>query len=144
MKLMVQSFQEILFVGIGYWVLKIDVNKVGRGKEFLAEEPIKCHVEKLIDGVQIIGKHDGEVTDLSISQWMVTRLVSGSKDGTVCTYPYLTVRIWDDRKMVPLAMFKPHDGLPVNSVAFMTAPHRPDHINLITAVCTFIALWYLL
>ncbi|URD92432.1 WD domain, G-beta repeat domain containing protein [Musa troglodytarum] len=117
--------QEILFVGIGYWVLKIDINKVGRGKEFLAEEPIKCHVEKLIDGVQIIGKHDGEVTDLSISQWMVTRLASGSKDGTV--------RIWDDRKMVPLAMFKPHDGHPVNSVAFMTSPHRPDHINLITA-----------
>ncbi|XP_064982072.1 enhancer of mRNA-decapping protein 4-like isoform X1 [Musa acuminata AAA Group] len=117
--------QEILFVGVGNWVLKIDINKVGRGKEFLAEEPLKCHVEKLIDGVQITGKHDGEVTDLSISQWMITRLVSASKDGTVM--------IWDDRKVVPLAMFKPHDGHPVNSVAFMTSPHCPDHINLITA-----------
>lgn len=78
--------QEILYVGIGVLVLKFDINKVGRGKEFLAEEPLKCSIEKLIEGVQIIGKHDGEVTDLSISQWMVTRLASSSKDGTVCTY----------------------------------------------------------
>ncbi|WOL12084.1 enhancer of mRNA-decapping protein 4-like [Canna indica] len=117
--------QEILFVGIGNCVLKIDINKVGRGKEFLAEEPLKCPIEKLIDGMQVIGKHDGEVTDLSISQWMVTRLASASKDGTV--------KIWDDRKVVPLAIFKPHDGHPVNSVEFMTAPDHPEHINLITA-----------
>lgn len=77
--------QEILFVGIGNYVLKIDINKVGRGKEFSADEPLKCPLEKLIDGVHIIGKHEGEVTDLSISQWMVTRLASTSKDGTVCT-----------------------------------------------------------
>ncbi|RWW65349.1 hypothetical protein BHE74_00027345 [Ensete ventricosum] len=43
------------------------------------------------------------------------------------------VKIWDDRKVAPLAVFKPHDGHPVNSVAFMTSPHCPDHINLITA-----------
>ena len=85
-----KPLQEILFVGIGNRVLKIDTIKIGRGKEFSAEEPLKCHVEKLIDGVQITGKHDGEVTDLSISQWMITRLVSASKDGTVCTHAYLT------------------------------------------------------
>ncbi|KAG6513328.1 enhancer of mRNA-decapping protein 4-like [Zingiber officinale] len=117
--------QEILYVGIGVLVLKIDINKVGRGKEFLAEEPLKCSIEKLIEGVQIIGKHDGEVTDLSISQWMVTRLASSSKDGTV--------KIWDDRKAVPLSVLRPHDGHPVNSVEFMTAPNHPEHINLITA-----------
>ena len=49
------------------------------------EEPVKCHLEKLIDGVRLVGKHDGDVTDLSISQWMSTRLASGSKDGTVRT-----------------------------------------------------------
>lgn len=65
-------------------MLKIDTTKVGRGKEFSAEEPLRCPMDKLIDGVQLIGKHDGEVTDLSISQWMMTRLVSASKDGTVC------------------------------------------------------------
>ncbi|XP_074562660.1 enhancer of mRNA-decapping protein 4-like [Curcuma longa] len=117
--------QEIMFVGIGVYVLKIDINKVGRGKEFLAEEPLKCSIEKLIEGVQIIGKHDGEVTDLSISQWMVTRLASSSKDGTV--------KIWDDRKAMPLSVLRPHDGHPVNSVEFMTAPNHPEHINLITA-----------
>ncbi|KAG6519803.1 hypothetical protein ZIOFF_023312 [Zingiber officinale] len=117
--------QEIMFVGIGVYVLKIDINKVGRGKEFLAEEPLKCPIEKIIEGVQIIGKHDGEVTDLSISQWMVTRLASSSKDGTV--------KIWDDRKAMPLSVLRPHDGHPVNSVEFMTAPNHPEHINLITA-----------
>ncbi|CAL9751523.1 unnamed protein product [Musa acuminata subsp. burmannicoides] len=117
--------QEILFVGIGNRVLKIDTIKIGRGKEFSAEEPLKCSVEKLVDGVQLIGKHDGEVTDLSISQWMITRLVSASKDGMV--------KIWEDRKAIALATLRPHDGQPVNSVAFMTSPHQPDHINLITA-----------
>jgi hypothetical protein len=58
---------------------------VGRGRDFTVEEPVKCHLEKLIDGVRLVGKHDGDVTDLSISQWMSTRLASGSKDGTVCT-----------------------------------------------------------
>ncbi|CAD5180946.1 unnamed protein product [Musa acuminata subsp. malaccensis] len=117
--------QEFLFVGIGNRVLKIDLIRIGRGKEFSAEEPLKCPAEKLIDGIQLVGKHDGDVTDLSISQWMITRLVSASKDGTV--------KIWEDRKAVPLATLRPHDGEPVNSVAFMASPHRPDHINLVTA-----------
>jgi len=59
---------------------------VGRGKDFTVEEPVKCHLEKLIDGVRLVGKHDGDMTDLSISQWMSTRLASGSKDGTVRTF----------------------------------------------------------
>ncbi|CBI14840.3 unnamed protein product, partial [Vitis vinifera] len=58
-------------------------------------------------------------------QWMTTRLASASTDGTV--------KIWEDRKLVPLAVLRPHDGQPVNSVTFLTAPHRPDHIILITA-----------
>jgi hypothetical protein len=77
--------QEILFVGIGNCVLRIDTTKVGRGKDFTVEDPVKCHLEKLVDGVRLVGKHDGDVTDLSISQWMSTRLASGSKDGSVRT-----------------------------------------------------------
>jgi len=79
--------QEVLIVAIGNRILKIDTTKVGRGKEFSADEPLKCPVEKVIDGMQFIGKHEGDVTDLSISQWMTTRLASSSKDGTVCLYP---------------------------------------------------------
>lgn len=86
-------FQEILFVGIGNCVLRIDTIKLGRGKGFSADEPLKCPLEKLIDGVQLIGKHDGDVTDLSISQWMITRLVSASKDGTVCSYNYYLFKL---------------------------------------------------
>ncbi|XP_068636513.1 enhancer of mRNA-decapping protein 4 [Aristolochia californica] len=117
--------QEILVVGIGKRVLRIDTTKIGKSETFSAEEPLKCPIEKLIDGVQFVGKHDGEVTDLSMCQWMTTRLVSASTDGTV--------KIWEDRKSVPLATLRPHDGQPVNSATFLTCPNRPDHIVLITA-----------
>ncbi|KAF4391367.1 hypothetical protein G4B88_016677 [Cannabis sativa] len=117
--------QEMLVVGFGKRVLRFDTTKVGKGKVFSAEEPIKCPVEKLVDGVQFVGKHDGEITDLSMCQWMATRLVSASVDGTI--------KIWEDRKAQPLAVLRPHDGHPVNSATFLTAPHRPEHIILITA-----------
>ncbi|CAA0833605.1 Enhancer of mRNA-decapping protein 4 [Striga hermonthica] len=42
------------------------------------------------------------------------------------------IKIWEDRKSQPVAVLRPHDGLPVNSVTFLAAPHRPDHIILIT------------
>lgn len=44
------------------------------------------------------------------------------------------MKIWEERKATPLAVLRPHDGKPVNFVTFLTAPHRPDHIVLITAV----------
>ena len=58
---------------------------MGRGRDFNTEEPLRCPLDKLFDGVSIVGKHGGDITDLSISQWMTTRLASASKDGTVCT-----------------------------------------------------------
>ncbi|GFP90966.1 enhancer of mRNA-decapping protein 4 [Phtheirospermum japonicum] len=116
--------QEVLVVGIGRHVLKIDTTKVGKGVKFSAEEPLKCSTDKLIDGIQLVGSHDEEVTDLSMCQWMTTRLVSASVDGTI--------NIWDDRKSLPIAVLRPHDGQPVHSVTFLAAPHRPDHIVLIT------------
>lgn len=81
--------QEILVVGIGRRILRIDTIKVGKNEVYSAEEPLKCPVEKVIDGVQLVGNHDGEVTDLSMCQWMTTRLVSASTDGTVCICPCL-------------------------------------------------------
>ncbi|XP_010465155.1 PREDICTED: enhancer of mRNA-decapping protein 4-like isoform X1 [Camelina sativa] len=116
--------QEILVVSIGKHVLRIDTTKVGRGEVFSAEAPLQCPLDKLIDGVQIVGKHDGEVTDLSMCQWMTTRLVSSSVDGTV--------KIWQDNKAQPLVVLRPHDGHPVSSATFVTSPERPDHIILIT------------
>ncbi|XP_030490975.2 enhancer of mRNA-decapping protein 4 [Cannabis sativa] len=117
--------QEILIVAIGNYILKVDLLRVGKGKTFSAEEPLQCPIDKLVEGVLLVGKHDSEITELSMCQWMTTRLASASLDGTV--------KIWDDRKPLPLAVLKPHDGVPVNSVTFLTAPHRPDHIVLITA-----------
>ncbi|KAK2448168.1 enhancer of mRNA-decapping protein [Trifolium repens] len=117
--------QEILIVAIGNRILKIDTMKAGKGETFSAEEPLKCNIDKLIDGVQLIGKHDDNITELSMCQWMKSRLASASADGTV--------KIWEERKATPLAVLRPHDGKPVNSVTFLTAPHRPDHIVLVTA-----------
>lgn len=71
-------------VGYGNRVLKFDTTTVGKVEAFSAEEPLICPIEKLIDGVQFVGKHEGEITDLSMCQWMATRLVSASMDGTVC------------------------------------------------------------
>lgn len=116
--------QEILMVAIGNRILKIDTTKVGKAESFTTEEPLKCSMDKLIDGIQIVGKHDAVVTDLSMCQWMTSRLASASVDGTV--------KIWEDRKPSPLAVLRPHDGHAVNSVTFLTASHRPDHIVLIT------------
>lgn len=70
-------------VGIGKHVLKIDTTKFGKAGVFSADEPLRCPVDRLVDGVQLVGTHDGEVTDLSMCQWMTTRLVSASVDGTV-------------------------------------------------------------
>ncbi|OWM85926.1 hypothetical protein CDL15_Pgr012176 [Punica granatum] len=117
--------QEILVVGIGRRVLRIDTIKAGKSDVFSAEEPLLCAVDKLISGVQLVGLHDGVVTDLSMCQWMTSRLVSSSTDGTI--------KIWEDQKAQPLFVLKPHEGLPVNSATFLTSPNRPDHIVLITA-----------
>lgn len=76
-------WQEILMVAIGKRILKIDTTKVGKGERFSAEEPLNCPLDKLIDGVQLFGRHDGEITELSMCQWMTTRLASASVDGTV-------------------------------------------------------------
>ncbi|XVF33839.1 hypothetical protein REPUB_Repub18cG0006100 [Reevesia pubescens] len=118
--------QEVLVAGIGKHILRIDTMKVGKNKIYSADapSPLQCPIDKLIDGIQLVGKHDGEVTDVSMCQWMISRLVSASTDGTI--------KIWDDRKAVPLTVLRPHDGRPVYSATFLSAPHRPDHIILIT------------
>jgi len=103
-----------------------------------AEEPLKCPIDKLTDGVHVVGKHNGDITAPSISQWTTTRLGIKGWHGELlpcfAISNLILVKIWDDRKQVPLATLRPHDGQPGNCVAFLTAPVRPDHINLVTAV----------
>ncbi|XP_031097091.1 enhancer of mRNA-decapping protein 4-like [Ipomoea triloba] len=117
--------QEILVVGIGKRVLKIDTTKVGKDEVFSAEKPLRCPVDRFVEGVQLVGTHDGEVTDLSMSQLKTTTLlVSASVDGMI--------KIWEDHKSIPIAVLRPHDGQLVNSVTFFAPPNNPDHIILIT------------
>lgn len=75
-----------MVVAIGKHILKIDTTRVGKGQTISSDEPLKCPVEKLLDGVQLVGKHETEVTDLSMCQWMTTRLASASTDGMVCVF----------------------------------------------------------
>ncbi|XP_019196256.1 PREDICTED: enhancer of mRNA-decapping protein 4-like isoform X2 [Ipomoea nil] len=117
--------QEILVVGIGERVLKIDTTKVGKGEVFSEKKPLRCPVDRLVEGVQLVGTHDGEVTDLSMSQWMsTTLLVSASVDGMI--------KVWKDSESIPIAVLSPHGGQPVYSVTFLAPPNNPGEIILIT------------
>ncbi|XP_038690706.1 enhancer of mRNA-decapping protein 4-like isoform X3 [Tripterygium wilfordii] len=78
--------QKILMVATENRILKIDTLRVGKGEAFSAEDPINCPLHKLIYGIQLVCNHDGEVTDLSMCQWMTTRLASASTDGMVFFY----------------------------------------------------------
>ena len=79
-----------MVLAVSQYVLRIDTTKVGKGGAFTAEDPLQCSLDKLVDGIQLVGKHDDEVTALSICQSTITRLVSASKDGTVCADPYFS------------------------------------------------------
>lgn len=118
--------EDLIVVGMENYVLTVDIKKVRQCAApdgFSVEQPVLCPVDSPIEGVYCAGKHLKEVTDLSTSQW--TRLVSASKDGTV--------RIWREQNMLPSLTLTPHNGLPVDAVALLSAPHRNDHVVLLTA-----------
>jgi enhancer of mRNA-decapping protein 4 len=56
--------------GIRRCILKMDTTKVEKVEVFAAEVPLKCPVDKFIDGAQFVVNNDGEVTLLSICQWI--------------------------------------------------------------------------
>ena len=91
-----------MVVGVGKSVLKIDTNKVGKSEAYAPETPLQCPFDKLVDGIELVGKHEGEVTDLSMCQWMTTRLVSASTDGTVSSHTAILA--------VPAELIAPHVG----------------------------------
>ncbi|XP_024516677.1 enhancer of mRNA-decapping protein 4-like isoform X1 [Selaginella moellendorffii] len=114
------SRQDFLIVGIGKYVLTIDLSRF-RNTTFSAEEPIQCNVKTPIDGVRVVGNHEDEVTGLAVYPGS-HRFASSSKDGTV--------RIWGDNQPIVL---NPHGTLTVNSVAFLSSPRRQDQVVLLTA-----------
>lgn len=59
-------------------------------------------------------------------------------------YVVQQIKIWEDRKFAPLVVLRPYEGQPVCSATFLTAPHRPDHIILITAVYKLVVKFFIL
>lgn len=62
----------------------------------------------------------------------------------VCILSFKQIKIWEDLKSTPIAVLRPHDGQPVNSVTFFRPPDNPKHIVLITGVCMEFSLKLLL
>eukprot|EP00250_Pteridium_aquilinum_P012129 c20526_g1_i1 orf=243-4736(+) len=118
--------QDVLVVGLSKYVFIVDILKV---RQFAApngfdiEKPVQCSVHSLIEGVSCINELDGDVTDLSTSQWALS--ASASKDGMI--------RVWKDQNVSSLSVLRPHEGHQVGAVTFLSAPHRPDHIVLLSA-----------
>ncbi|XP_024397428.1 enhancer of mRNA-decapping protein 4 isoform X1 [Physcomitrium patens] len=120
--------EDVLEVAIGPYVLSIDVGKVQQAAPpggFLVDQPLQCQVENPVEGVCVVGGHDGTVTDLAVPSFSTSRVASASQDGTV--------RIWGDTSGIPLLSIMPHGGDAVCAVAFLSAPRRPDHHVLLTA-----------
>eukprot|EP00249_Psilotum_nudum_P023723 c28961_g1_i2 orf=819-4334(+) len=118
--------QECLLIGINKYLLRVDFSEVRKAfpAGFTVENPVKCHVTNCINGVQCFGIHDNEVTDLSVIWRDSLFVASASMDGTV--------RIWEEKKLVPVAVLEPHGGQAVNSVAFISSPNNPGCIVLLT------------
>lgn len=117
--------QDVLVVGISRFVFIVDILKVRKAagpSGFITEEPVHCPVNDPIEGVHCINKHGGDITDLSTSQWALS--ASASKDGMI--------RVWKDQSETSLSALTPHDGQQVGAISFLSAPHRPDHIVLLS------------
>jgi len=72
--------QDVLVVAIGKFVLTIDIGKV-RHKD--PTQPIVCEVESPLEGVQVVGAHEEQVTDLAVPSFVSSHVASASQDGTV-------------------------------------------------------------
>ncbi len=78
--------QDVLVVAIGKFVLTIDVGKVRQKAPpggFNARQPIVCEVESPLEGVQVVGAHEEQVTDLAVPSFVSSCVASASQDGTV-------------------------------------------------------------
>jgi hypothetical protein len=78
--------QDFLVVGVGKYLISIDVNHAGQLAPpggFNADNPLECRVEAPVQGVFVAGQHEEEVTELAVSLSGPVRVASASKDGTV-------------------------------------------------------------
>jgi hypothetical protein len=80
------AMQDILVVGIGKYVLTVDISKVSKHAPpggFSVDDPLLAPVNNPPEGVHVVGEHNSDVTDLSVPLWTPTCFASASQDGTV-------------------------------------------------------------
>lgn len=88
--------QDVLEVAIGKVVLSINVLKLQQAAPqggFLADQPLKCQVDKPLEGVHVVGAHNGNVTDLAVPSFSTFKVASASEDGMVRNFSWLKIHI---------------------------------------------------
>jgi enhancer of mRNA-decapping protein 4 len=79
--------QDLLVVAIGKYVVSIDLSRARAGAApggFSIDQPALCTMENPLEGVTVVGIHHDTVSDLAITPYSSTRILSASQDGTVC------------------------------------------------------------
>lgn len=80
--------QDVFFVAIGKYVVKIDINEAkqsGGSEAFSTEHPLVCRLGDACKGISVTAQHDDVITDFAVPFSDPCRLTSASKDGTVDT-----------------------------------------------------------
>lgn len=96
--------QDILVVGVSKYILTLDIPTVrltGAPGGFTTDEPLICSVDNPIPGVYCVVGHDGDVTDISTSQW--TRFGFGKIK--IC-FQFQLSHLMKDSKLMQLHSFQ--------------------------------------
>lgn len=75
--------QDLLVIGIGKFVVVLNISHVATPGEFNVDVPVECRMESPLRGVHVIGQHDDDVTEIASCASGTTNLATASKDGTV-------------------------------------------------------------
>ncbi|XP_024388151.1 enhancer of mRNA-decapping protein 4 isoform X2 [Physcomitrium patens] len=131
--------QDVFFVAIGKYVVKIDINEAkqsGGSEAFSTEHPLVCRLGDACKGISVTAQHDDVITDFAVPFSDPCRLTSASKDGTV--------RVWEEHKQC-LSKFTPYNGNSVDAVSYLFAPQNGNLQFLLTGgpLNQSIRLWML-
>ncbi|XP_024010065.1 uncharacterized protein LOC112085199 [Eutrema salsugineum] len=118
--------KDILVVLVDYYILQIDITKFGGNG---AETRLECNLSVPSDVVQIVGRHDGLYTDLTMCELSTNKalMISSIVNG------YISIWRDDMSKRVPkeVSSFLADEG-GVWTVSFVKFKDRPAHSVILT------------